>query len=235
MSDNSPSYEERVNAVVSSMTQTEDGKWALPTDVTDEGLIFAANAERRRRDTQSAFTKAQQELSQVKKQSELLAQGWEAQFTSTLPADAQAELEELKATDPDAWRNKLNELETSRRQEFQATQEEITKRAAGESELDYRKRALADFVEANPTITLSDEVIANDIPPRITNKLAKGEVDFGTFLKECADYLAKGKVVAPPGSKAPGNINLSDVPGSSMPGKDGLEKAVTKAYKDEIY
>ncbi len=49
-----PSIEEVVNEAVSSMTET-DGKWSLPEEhgLSPE-MEYAVNAERRRRDTQSA-------------------------------------------------------------------------------------------------------------------------------------------------------------------------------------
>jgi len=39
-------------------------------------------------------------------------------------------------------------------------------------------------------------VVANDIPPRITNKLKNGEVTFEEFLSEAGAYLDKGKVAS---------------------------------------
>lgn len=234
MGDNSP-FEAKVNEVVSAMTQDESGKWQLPADVTDEALIFAANAERRRRDTQSAYTKTQQQLKQLESERNHLLKGWEADFTKTLPTDKQAELEELKASDPDAWRNRLNELEQEQRQAFQAKAQEIAVKAKGETELDYRQRALEEFQQANPTLTINDDVIQNDVPPRLTKQLEKGEITFGEFLNQVKTFMTKGKVVNPKVDKANDDPDLGDVPGGSAPGGDAVAKASKKQYKDEIY
>lgn len=74
-------------------------------------------------------------------------------------------------------------------------------------------------------------MIENDIPPRITKKLADGKIDFAGFLAECKDYLTKGKVLAQPDTP-PDIPNLGAVPGSSAK-PDG--KPSPDAYDNEIY
>ena len=87
-------------------------------------------------------------------------------------------------------------------------------------------------IEGNPlTENQVDEVIENDIPPRITKKLADGKIDFAGFLAECKDYLTKGKVLAQPDTP-PDIPNLGAVPGSSAK-PDG--KPTPDAYDNEIY
>lgn len=240
MGDKSPeqkqeTFADKVNEVVNNMTQGEDGKWALPEGDYDEAILFAANTERRRRDTQSAYTRSQQKLKSLEAENELLAQNFEDNYVQFLPTDKQAELEELKATDPDAWRAKLSDLERERREEFQTKRSEIKEKAKGESEADYRARALTEFQEQNPELKLTDDVIQNDIPPRITKQLEKGDITFAEFLSQCGEYLSKGKVVAPPADKAPNNPNLGKVPGGSAPSGDAVASAVTKSYNEEIY
>jgi len=61
---------------------------------------------------------------------------------------------------------------------------------------------------------LSDEVIENDIPPRITKKLEQGKIGFAEFLEECRVYLVKGKVVDK-GEEPPAVTDISKNPGSS--------------------
>lgn len=238
MGDKSPekvSFADQVNEVVNNMTQSEDGKWAMPEGDFDEATVFAANAERRRRDTQSAYTRSQQELKGIKAENELLAQNYEENYVQNLPSAVQADLEELKASDPDAWRQKLADLERERKDEFKTKHEEIKTKAAGESEAEYRVRALQEFQEANPTLKITDDVIQNDIPPRITKQLEQGKINFGEFLNQCGEYMSKGRVVAPPSDKAPDNPNLNKTPGSSAPGKDAVEASASQSYNNEIY
>lgn len=235
MGDNSPSFADQVNEAVNQMTQDESGKWQLPESIRDnEALSFAANAERRRRDTQSAYTKSQQLNKRLELERDQFAKGWENDFAKTLPADAQADLEELKATDPEAWRAKLNELEQQQRTSFQERVTKIQEKASTETEMEYRQRALEEFQEAHPNLQLTDDIIANDIPPRISKELESGKVTFAEFLANCAEYLNKGKVLNK-GKTKDEEPNLGDVGGSDYPDKQAADKANIKTYDDEIY
>lgn len=230
-------FESTVNAAVGAMIQTEDGKWALPdtVDKSNEALVFAINAERRRRDTQSAYTRTSQENARLKAEVNHLAEGWQADFAATLPVDTQAELEELKYADPEKWRARLNELESDRKAKFQGKREEITQKAKGESEIEYRTRAIEEFATAHPDITLTDDVIQNDIPPRFTNELKAGKVTFAQFLENCAEYLSKGRVVKPLEDKPNSQPNIGDVAGSDHPSSDAVAAKSKKTYNDEIF
>lgn len=228
------SFADKVNAAVAAATVDDKGNLVLPADLPEE-VAYAATLEKRRRDTQSSYTRTQQELARTKAEAELLAQGWEDQFARTLPAADQAALEELKASDPDAWRAKLNELEVQRRTEFGTKRQELSVKAQGETEMEYRQRALQEFAEANPTITINDDVVQNDIPPRITNKLKEGKIDFGQFLEECKTYLTKGKVVKPTQEQPNPAPNLTALGGGDHPDPTKVKLASTAQYKDEIF
>ncbi|BAM63096.1 hypothetical protein ETP1_046 [Edwardsiella phage ETP-1] len=229
-----PSFADRVNEAVASATTDDKGNLVLPEGLPEE-VVYAATLEKRRRDTQGAYTRAQQEAKRLQTENDLLAKGWEDQFARELPIDTQAELEELKATDPDAWRNRLNELEVQRRGEFGSKRQEIATKAKGETELEYRQRALQEFSEANPTVQIDNDVVQNDIPPRITRKLENGEISFGQFLEECKSFLTKGKVVKPVVDVPAGVKNLSATGGSDFPDPTKVSHAAARQYKDEIF
>lgn len=232
----SVSFAEQVNSAVSQMTQDSDGKWIIPAsvDANNEALVFAINAERRRRDTQSAFTRTAQENAQLKAEAEQLAAGWKKDFVNSLPIETQAELEELKITDPDKWRVRLQELEQQRGAQFQENLSAIKTKAVGESEKEYRQRAFTEFSEANPDLQLTDDVIKYDIPPRITMQLDKGDITFGEYLAKAAEYLRKGRIM-PPKEGEPGEIDLSKAPGGSHPSAEAEQRANKVSYNDEIY
>lgn len=230
-----PSFSDRVNEVVNSMTQDDKGNWQLPEGVTDEAVIYGANAERRRRDTQSSYTKLSQENIRLTAETKLLADAWATDFSAKLDPKVQAELEDLKITDPDAWRSKLNELEQQRQASFNEQRTSIQQKAQGESELDYRTRLLADFSTANPELQLTDDVIKNDIPPRLTNQLEKGEISFGDFLEKTKEYLTKGRVVAPTTEKPNAEKNLGKVAGSDHPSDDAVSRQLSNQYNEEIF
>ena len=180
----------------------------------DPAVLFAANAERRRRDTQAAYTRTQQELKQVKAVNQSMAETLESELVKVLPVDQVNELEELKHQDPDAWRVKVTELENERRSQVREQLTQIEQAAAGKTELEVRQEQLQAFTQANPDFVINDEVIANDIPPRITKKLEKGEISFTDFLEQCKDYLGRGKVVDK-GAEPPAILDISKQAGSA--------------------
>lgn len=221
-----PSLEQEINELVEKLNDETFDKASV-----DPLKLFAATAEKRRRDTQSGYTKSQQELKRQQALADQLAAALETEVVSKLPADAAAELEELKHQNPDEWHKKLKELEVTQKAEVKARLEAIATEAKGKSELEVRQEQFEAFAAANPDIQLTDDVIENDIPPRITRKLEKGEIDFATFLEQCKDYLQKGKVLAKP-DEAPNLPNLGKISGgSSKP--DGEQH--NSAYEDEIY
>lgn len=231
------SFAETVNEAVGKMTQDEKGGWTLPEgiDKDNEALVYAINAERRRRDTQAAFTRTSQEKARLEAENKHLVEGWQKDFTSTLTVEMQAELEELKVTDPEAWRQKLNDLEQQRQTQFQERRTSIQQKAVGESEIEYRTRALEEFAAAHPDIELTDDVVKNDIPPRITRELEEGKISFGDFLTKAAEYLSKTKVVKPTEEKPNGGLDLGKAPGGSHPDGEAVKIASQSQYNDEIY
>lgn len=221
-----PSLEQEINELVEKL-----GDESFDKTTVEPLKLFAATAEKRRRDTQSGYTKSQQELKRQQALANSLAAELETEVVSRLPAEAAAELEELKHQNPDEWHKKLKELEISQKAEVKARLETIAKEANGKSELEVRQEQFEAFAAANPEVQLTDEIIENDIPPRITRKLEKGEIDFATFLEQCKDYLQKGKVLAAP-DKAPDLPNLGKVPGgSSTPSGEQRDSS----YESEIY
>jgi hypothetical protein len=223
-----PSYEERVNVLVGEMHT--DG-WQAPEGI-DPGLLYAANAEKRRRDTQSQFTKQQQQLKAAETRATKLAEKLESTIMESLPLKQQSRLEELKATDPDSWREELTKLEASAKGELAKELDTINKAASQVSEEDHRLAVLAQFQEANPDIT--PEMIDEDVPPRITKKLANGTITFEQFLEESAKFLRAGKVIDG-GEEAPSFVDLGKAAGGSRPGENDQNKAIVDSYAKEVY
>lgn len=209
--------------------QTEG--WQAP-EGADPALLYAANAEKRRRDTQSQFTKSQQQLKAAETRATKLAEKLESSIMETLPLKQQTRLEELKNTDPDAWRAELGKLETSAKGELAKELETINKAASQVSEEEQRLQLLQQFQEANPDIT--PEMIDEDVPPRITKKLANGTITFEQFLEESAKFLRANKVIDA-GEDAPNFVDLGKGAGGSRPGENDQAKAGTDSYAKEVY
>lgn len=229
-----PSIDEQINTLTDSMVKTEEGKWALPEGVdVDEPLQFAAMAERRRRDTQSEFSRNQQAMKALQTENEQLTAGWASDVASALTSEQREELDTLKHEDPDAWRQKLNQYEADNRTSFSEKTTGIKAKVQQETELESRTRLLEAHNEAYPDFALTDDVIENDLPPRFTKQLEKGEITFDEFLAKSAEYLGKPKVVK--GTEVPDDVSLSRAPGGVTPATDAVDKHSQESYKDETY
>lgn len=226
-------FEQRVNAILGQSTTDDKGNLVLPDVEMDEATKYAVTAEKRRRDTQAEYSRSQQRLRQVEAENTKLTEAWAKDATSKLTKEQQAELEELKATDPDEWREKLNEYEREAQTQFSSKREEISKAAQTETELERRNRLLAEFNEANPEIELNDDVIENDIPPRFIKQLEKGDVTFDQFLDNCKNYLSKGKTFAE--GEEPKPTSLSKASGGSRPSESAVEGDIKESYSKTVF
>lgn len=229
-------FEQQVNDVAAKFVVNDKDELTLPDDIKDvpEPVLYAAKLEKRRRDTQGAFTKATQRNKELDAEREALALRVESFALATLTPEQNAELEELKQTDPDAWRVKFNELETAAKAKLKDETTNISNKARQETEVQRRKRVLAEFHTANSDLVINDDVIANDIPPRFLKQLENGEINFEAFLDKCKGYLTAGKVIAPGADPKTGKT-LDDVGGHSRPPEHDVERAAVKTYKTETY
>ena len=206
------------------MGTPEESNTATPPDV-DWKAEFE-KAEKRRKDTQAAFTKSQQALKAKEAELQVLK--------TTAPAitpEVAKELDDLKFKDPDAWKSRLDELQDKHNATIVAKTKELTDQVVHQSELERRASVLAEFNAANPSLVITDEVIQYDIPPRITKKLAEGTVSFEDFLVEVKEYLNAPKKVKADGVEQ--QPNLSKVGGGSTPTVDSGK--VATSYEKEIF
>lgn len=231
------SFADVVNDVVNKATVDAKGNLVLPDDTTEE-VRFAATLEKRRRDTQVSHTKLSQKNKALEaEKAELLKQAT-GSVTLELTTEQAEELEELKFSDPEAWRNKVNTLEkdarTKRVKEIDETLKQVSSSTLDKDEVERRKSVLAKFLEDNKDFEIDDDVIANDIPPRITKKLEKGDISFEEFLQECLDYTKTGKVVKQT-EETPGNVDLGKVGGGDRPDKNAVKEDIIISYRKETY
>lgn len=234
MSDSStPSFEEQVNEVIASATKTDDGKTTF-AEGTNEAIAYAATAEMRRRDTQSAFTKSRQKLKALEVENTKLAESWEQDAVSTLSKGEQARLEELKVQDPEKWRQEITQVEEDKRKNFQEKRQAITTEAQATTELERRQAQITAYNEQNPEAQLTDDVIENDIPPRITAKLKSGDISFDEFITQCNNFLTKPKKVAT-GDKPPKEPAFARSRGSHQPSPEAIAAQDSNEYKQETF
>ena len=200
---------EEVNAILRGMEKGDDGlvKLAIP-EGTSAHVADLVRAEHKFRSTQSSYTKARQRTIELEAENEVLRGHVKAQVS----VEEQERLDALKVTDPDAWHA---ELLAQKKPDIGA---EARAKASGEFELERRVGVLEEFNEGR-AVPITDDVVANDIPPRISNKLDNGSITFEEFLDEASEYLAKGKAVANPATMD--QTDVSKVPGGDKPSKDG--------------
>ena len=226
-------FEQKVNRAVDAASQDDKGNLILPDDLPED-IRFAARSEKRRRDTQSALAKATSAKSVLQVENEelkkLVTQGARIELTP----EEQEELSELKHSDPDAWRDKMNALEQNAAVTTTTKLTEISDKAKSTGAVGERKVLLEAFLHDNPGLVINDEVLQNDIPPRILNALKNNEVTFMEFLGNVKTYLETNKVVDPnlPPDSGP---NLSDVPGSDVPGKTAEAAQTETEYEKMIF
>ena len=189
---------------------------------TDENVDWEAEAkkaEQRRRDTQAAYTKSQQELAATRAQLKVMKDIG----GPTLDQGKLAELEDLKFSDPDAWYKAKLALESEAHNSFQS-------KLAEASESEVRLAKLEEFKATHPGFELTDD----DIPPRIAKKLASGQVSFDEFLQETYDYLVTPKVIGD-ANKTLEQPNLGKVGGGITPSAAATSKDIVSSYKNEVY
>lgn len=230
------SFSDRVNDAVKQMKQSDDGKWQLPDGLSEEVKV-AAMAEKRYRDTQAEFTKTRQENKALKAEKSVLLNKAVSTAQINLTDEQKEELENLKFEDPEAWRVKMNTLEREARKKRQEELDEEVKQVSTssleEQEKELRAKTLEDFRTQYPDVTIDDNVIANDIPPRIVKKLENGDVTFDQFLEECYTYLKTGKVVAD--TKVSNGPNMNKSGGGNNPDENAVAEDVIQSYKSETY
>jgi len=229
-------FEQSVNEAVKSIKRGEDGKYVLPEGLSPE-IRFAAIAEQRRRDTQSEYTKISQSKKALEVENSALKKKAIGNVKVSLTEEQEEELDNLKFSDPEAWRVKVNKYEQEALAKYtEELNTEITQISSEElkqSELERRKEVLKKFNQENPDSQLNDTVFENDIPPRISKRLETGEISFENFLQEAKDYLTAGKSVKR--DKLPNDPNLSKVGGGDKPDEHGEKEDIILSYNNEIF
>lgn len=228
-------FESKVSAVVATLKQGEDGTYQLPEGLEIPAEVrYAATLEKRRRDTESTLgkTKAQLKAEQAKVQT--LQSKVALRVEDSLSDDDKATLQHLQETDMNAWRQRMNELEQTARKQLETELTTAADSTSQQVEMERRGVVLAEFNMAHPDLPISNEVIENDIPPRIVNKLTQGKISFEEFLEESYEYLTKPKVVGT-GKKPATAPNLGKAGGGDSPRPEAVEKNFSSTYKETIF
>jgi hypothetical protein len=235
MTDKAPTFAEQVQSTAEQFIKDDKGKLALPEGVeVSEEVLYAATIEKRRKDTQSSFTKLKNENIELSTENKALAKQWEKDVSNNLTTDDQAELAELKASDPDAWLAKLEEHKTAATSKFEEKKTELQNHVKNETEKERRTRLVTEYNANNPEYVINDDVINNDLPPRLVTQFTKGELTFDEFLEKSSKFLQTPKVIEPGVSK-PEEPNLATSGGRSTPSNDAIEADIHESYKTTTF
>ncbi len=180
--------------------------------------------EKRFKDTQAFATKvAQEKADAVRELQELKAELSVLKETAkpslAIDEQTQSELEDLKYSDPDAWRAKVNELEQKANLEFNSKIDEAKKLSSQQLELQRRANILTQFQTEHPDVEFTDELLHLDIPQRIVKELENGKVTYEEFLNNVYNYVKTPKVVGS-ATKTLEQPNLSKTGGDDTPTKN---------------
>lgn len=225
-------FDQKVNKIIDSSETDENGNIVL-SDEIPEDLRFASRSEKRRRDTQSALAKTTSANAVLLAENEGLTELVKQSKTIHMSPEAQTELDELKFSDPTAWREQLNNLEQNATETIQSNLTDISDKAKLKGATGERKVLLDAFIADNPGLTITDDVLANDIPPRITSALENGEVSFMEFLGNVKEYLTSGKVILD--NKPDKTPNLSSIGGGATPGDEAETKGEEDRYENQMF
>lgn len=215
---------------MSKVIATPPGEGDSTQPTIEELQEALSKAEKRAKDNQAAYTRGQQELSRLKaEKDELLKQTPSSE--ASLDPEEKARLDQLKKEDPDAWYLEKQKIDEAHRKQVQDNLKAVSDAAASKTELERRAEVLDTFIKENPDLALDDDIIANDIPPRITNKLESNEVTFEEFLDEVKEYIESGTKVHPGEGLGERQPNLGKASGGGAPDEGASDKQTELDYK----
>lgn len=225
-----------VSDLVKQVTKDEAGNYVFPEGVTlTDEIKLAVTSEKRRRDTQGEFTKVNQAKITLEAENSKLKEELLKTKISFTPEQVE-ELEDLKLENPEKWRSKLNEYENAH---LEAQREKITNlstqvktEAAKNFEVTTREQVLNDF-NTEHKVGLTEELLAEEVPLRITKKLNSGTITYEEFLEESLVYLKTNKAIKE--EPVMNNPNLNSASGGREPGVVDLEPSLGESYKNDIY
>ena len=215
------------NSVIDS--HQTSGESTTNTEIQNQDAAQAQiDWEKRFKDTQAAFTKSRQELAATK--AELLAAKEMQQFT--MPADVKARLDELKFSDPDAWRVEMNAFEQSKTAKFNEISANNTQAILSELNQEDRVQTLKEFNSLHG-VEITESLLQNEIPNRIHNELNSGTIDYATYLAKCVEYMRTPKVIAGT-QEVLGQPNIGKIGGGATPGEAASNLNIETAYKSMV-
>lgn len=225
------SFQEKVKQVLSNANVNDEGKYELP-DNLDDALRYAVTAEIRRRGTQASYTRAKQKIQLLEDEKSKIVENWEKDYAKVANSENSAELQELKEIDPDAYIEKKVENEIKTKENFKQINDKIKDAAALSSEVYRRQILLEEYNRENPQNPLTDELIRDNVPPRLVKDLESGNLEFSDFITLADKYIKSDKSVVT--NKPENNVAFNQSASSNTTSLD-VEEITANDYKKYIF
>ena len=206
---------EVINKTLKEIQVDDKGKFIYPEGISPE-LKAAIAATKSFRDTQSSYTKAQQELKALQAEAEAL-RSQVAQYevpTAGLSQEEQNELAELKYTNPDEWYKRMQVLEQQASQKVNEKFDTVREQAKVQTAQQQRIETLERYNEKAEN-KLTPEQLELNTPPLWQKQVLEGEISFEEFLEKAHDFIYADKVIKKP--EVEQSTNLNEVTGGSTP------------------
>lgn len=179
------------------------------------------NYEKRFKDTQKSYTQSQQKNSELEAVNKFLKEQLDKQkIPLNITPEQEDELEQLKFSDPDAWKSKLDVIEKKSAKD----REKSLAKAKFDSEISKRESILKEFIDKHPNFVINDKIIANQLPASYANELHNSKITFEAFLEKARKFLGAKKVILKSEDSNSGP-NIGKFAGESTD-SEGTKKAV---------
>jgi len=152
-----------------------------------------------------------------------------------IPAEEAERLDTLKFKDPDAWRAEMDKLEGTVRAKV--------KEHRGVLEQENSKKSKQKlFSEALETLSvkykdfskfINKDVLADDIPPKLTRELSEGTISEEEFLEKAYKFMSATKPVANPTDAT--QPNLGNTSGGTTPDVVAVNEDLNASYSETIF
>lgn len=220
------SFKDKVEKAIAQIQYSPlTGEYIVPKGM-DENVAISAKTARENIELKREGVKNTLRIKKLKENHSLLLEEVSSNYIANLSVGQQEELKELKFSDPDLWRKKVNAYEKDAKnlakKEFAKKYDTSLEISNEDAELSYRGYILAEYNKEHLDKPLTEEVVKNELPPRLLSELDSGKITFETFLAKAERYLGTGKkIVDKKVSKQP---NLSKVSGASVPKNSSKKK-----------